>query len=50
MVVHFAYRAEKNVYAYELLEDGGLGIMTDDEIVDILGAPLSRLKGLKRRK
>lgn len=29
-----------------IFEDGGLGIMTDDEIVDILGAPLSRLKEL----
>lgn len=46
LVVHLPTEAEKNVYAYELLEDGGLGIMTDDEIVDILGAPLSRLKGL----
>ena len=43
LVVHLPTEAEKNVYAYELLEDGGL---TDDEIVDILGAPLSRLKGL----
>lgn len=46
LVVHLPTEAEKNVYAYELLEDGGLGIMTDDEIVDILGAPLSQLKGL----
>lgn len=46
LVVHLPTEAEKNVYAYEFLEDGGLGIMTDDEIVDILGAPLSRLKGL----
>lgn len=48
LVVHLPTEAEKNVYAYELLEDGGLGIMTDDEIVDILGAPLSRLKGLNK--
>lgn len=46
LVVHLPTEAEKNVYAYELLEDGGLGIMTDDKIVDILGAPLSRLKEL----
>lgn len=47
LVVHLPTEAEKNVYAYELLEDGGLGIMTDDEIVDILGAPSSRLKELE---
>ena len=47
LVVHLPTEAEKNVYAYELLEDGGLGIMTDDEIIDILGAPLSRFKELE---
>lgn len=46
LIVHLPTEAEKDVYAYELLEDGGLGIMTTDEIVDILGAPLSRLKEL----
>lgn len=50
LVVHLPTEAEKNVYAYELLEDGGLGIMTDDEIVDILGAPLSRLKELNEEE
>lgn len=46
LIVHLPTEAEKDVYAYELLEDGGLGIMTTDEIIDILGAPLSRLKEL----